>query len=117
MLVGTGDDFGEKIMESIFANADELEWGVGPFPNVRMKVFPADPESGTYTILLDLSPGAVLERHEEPLYEVSYVLKGTITVEGKKYSEGMYNFTPPGTTHGPFESDDGCRLLVTKFSR
>ncbi len=104
-------------MESIFANLDELEWGDGPFPNVRMKVFPADPESGTYTILLDLSPGAVLEQHVEPLYEVSYVLKGTITVDGVKYKEGMYNFTPPGTTHGPFTSEDGCQLLVTKFSK
>jgi quercetin dioxygenase-like cupin family protein len=104
-------------MESVFANLDDLEWGDGPFPNVRMKVFPAEPDSGTYTILMDLAPGAVLEQHEEPLYEVSYILRGTLTVDGEKYGEGTYNFTPPGTTHGPFESEDGCQLLVTKFSR
>jgi quercetin dioxygenase-like cupin family protein len=107
----------ERGMKKIFANARELEWVDGPYPNVKMKVFPSEMESGTYTILLDLPPGAVLERHDEPLNEVSYVLSGTLTIEGKQYGEGTYLFTPAGMAHGPFDTEEGCLILVTKFSR
>jgi quercetin dioxygenase-like cupin family protein len=104
-------------MKMTYANANDLEWVDGPFPNVKMKVFPSDMESGTYTIMLDLAPGAVLKRHDEPLNEVSYVLKGTVVIEGETYEEGTYSFTPAGMAHGPFESPQGCLLLITKFSR
>ncbi|GAB4345718.1 MAG: hypothetical protein Kow0099_26290 [Candidatus Abyssubacteria bacterium] len=104
-------------MKRIFANARDLEWVDGPYPKVKMKVFPSEMESGTYTILLDIPPGARLERHDEPLNEVFYVLNGTISIEGKEYSEGTYYFTPAGMAHGPFESQEGCLILVTKFSK
>ncbi len=104
-------------MKRIFANARELEWVEGPYPNVKMKVFPSEMESGTYSILLDVPPGATLERHDEPLNEVFYILSGTMSIEGKQYGEGTYYFTPAGMAHGPFESRDGCLVLVTKFSR
>lgn len=104
-------------MKMSFMNLEDLEWVDGPYPKVRMKVFPPDAESGMYTILLDLPPGAVLERHDEPLNEVSYILNGTVSIEGKEYGEGTYSFTPAGTTHGPFESENGCQILVVKFSK
>jgi len=104
-------------MKRIFANARDLEWVDGPYPNVKMKVFPSEIESGTYSILLDMPPGTVLERHDEPLNEVFYILSGTVSIEGKPHGEGTYYFTPAGMSHGPFESGDGCLILVTKFSR
>jgi quercetin dioxygenase-like cupin family protein len=104
-------------MKKIVANADDLVWIDGPYPNTRMKAFPSDPESGTYTIMIDMPPGAVLERHDEPLNEVFYVLEGNLNIEGAPYGVGSYLFTPAGATHGPFESPDGCLILVTKFSR
>jgi quercetin dioxygenase-like cupin family protein len=82
-----------------------------------MKVFPSEIESGTYTILLDVPPGARLERHDEPLNEVFYVLSGNVSIEGKPCGEGAYYFTPAGMAHGPFETEEGCLILVTKFSR
>ena len=104
-------------MKMIFANVHDLEWVDGPYPGVKMKVFPSEMESGTYTIMLDVPPGGVLERHDEPLNEVAYVLKGTVSIEGRQYGEGAYCFTPAGMAHGPFESQDGCLLLIMKFSR
>lgn len=104
-------------MKTIYASAQDLEWVDGPYPNVKMKVFPSEMESGTYTILLDLPPGAALERHDEPLNEVTYILSGNVSIEGRLYGEGTYCFTPSGIAHGPFETDGGCLLLVTKFSR
>ncbi len=104
-------------MKMIFANVHDLDWSEGPYPNVKMKVFPSESDSGTFTILLDIPPGGVLERHDEPLNEVSYVLKGTVNIEGKQYGEGTYSYTPAGMPHGPFKSEDGCLLLVVKFSR
>ncbi len=104
-------------MKRIFASARELEWVDGPYPQVKMKVFPSEIESGTYTILLDVPAGATLERHDEPLNEVFYVLSGTVSIEGKTCGEGTYYFTPAGMSHGPFETQEGCLLLVVKFSR
>ncbi|MBI4832793.1 MAG: cupin domain-containing protein [Candidatus Lindowbacteria bacterium] len=104
-------------MKRVFANAHDLEWVDGPYPNVKMKVFPSEIESGTYSILLDIPPGATLESHDEPLNEVFYIIKGTMSIEGKQYAEGTYYFTPAGMSHGPFESQDGCLVVVTKFSR
>ncbi|UCD57410.1 MAG: cupin domain-containing protein [Candidatus Hydrogenedentota bacterium] len=104
-------------MKRVIANVRDLEWVEGPYPKVKMKVFPSEMDSGTYTILLNVPPGAVLERHDEPLNEVFYVLSGTVSIEGKQYSEGTYYFTPAGRAHGPFETEDGCLVLVTKFSR
>lgn len=104
-------------MKRIFSNMRDLEWVEGPYPGVKMKVFPSEIESGTYSILLDVPPGARLERHDEPLNEVFYVLGGNVSIEGKPCSEGTYYFTPAGMAHGPFETDEGCLILVTKFSR
>jgi quercetin dioxygenase-like cupin family protein len=104
-------------MKRIISNAHELEWVDGPYPTVKMKVFPSEIESGTYSILLDVPPGATLERHDEPLNEVFYVLSGNVSIEGKPCSEGTYYFTPAGMAHGPFETEEGCLILVTKFSR
>jgi quercetin dioxygenase-like cupin family protein len=104
-------------MKMIFANVRDLEWVDGPYPNVKMKVFPSEIDSGAYTILLDVPPGATLQQHDEPLNEVFYIIKGTISIEGKQYGEGAYYFTPAGMSHGPFESEGGCLILVTKFSR
>ena len=70
-------------MKRLVANARELDWVDGPYPKSKMKVFPSEMESGTYTILLDMPPGTTLERHDEPLNEVFYVLRGTVSIEGK----------------------------------
>ena len=104
-------------MNKILANVENLEWVDGPYPRSKMKVFPSEGESGTYSILLDLPPGGVLEQHVEPLNEVFYILRGSAKFNGKQFGEGTYYFTPAGETHGPFESDEGCQILVTKFSR
>jgi quercetin dioxygenase-like cupin family protein len=104
-------------MEMILAHADDLQWVDGPYPRSTMKIFPSAPGSGTYTILLRVPAGAVLERHLEPLNEVFYVLSGTALIDGKSYGEGTYLFTPEGTEHGPFTTNEGCLILVTKFAK
>ena len=104
-------------METVLAHADDLEWVDGPYPKTTMKIFPSAPGSGTYTILLRVPAGAALERHEEPLNEVFYILNGTASIDDKPYGEGTYFFTPAGTEHGPFKTDEGCLILVTKFSK
>jgi len=104
-------------MEMILAHADDMEWVDGPYPKTTMKIFPSAPESGTYTILLRVPPGAVLQRHEEPLNEVFYILSGTVGIDGKPCREGTYLFTPAGAEHGPFTTEEGCLILVMKFAK
>ena len=83
-------------MKKILENAENLEWVDGPYPRSKMKVFPSEGESGTYTILLKLPAGGVLEQHVEPLNEVFYILKGSARFDGKEFGEGVTkNIGPP----------------------
>ena len=69
-------------------------------------------------ILHDLSLrglGAVLEEHEEPFNELSFVIKGDVIIEGKEWPEGSYFYTPAGQKHGPFTTREGCQFLIVKF--
>ena len=62
------------------------------------------------------TPGAVLEEHEENFNELSFVIKGDATIEGKECPEGSYFYTPAGNKHGPFTTREGCQFLIVKFS-
>ncbi len=64
-----------------------------------------------------MPPGARLEKHDEPMNEMFYMIKGAMGTEGKQYGEGTHHFTPAGMSHAPFDTRDRCLVLVTKFSR
>ncbi len=98
-----------------FVKGSELNWQAGPFPGTRMKTYPAAAGSPTFSLLMEMAPGAALERHREPLNEVDYVISGSVEIEGKTLEAGDYMFTAAGEEHGPYRSPKGCMVLITKF--
>ena len=104
-------------MEKLMVSLGELEWGPGPYPGSRMKIYPMIEGTPFFSVLIDLDPEAVLEEHEEPFNEITIVYRGEALIEGKRCPEGTYFFTPAGNLHGPFTTKRGCQLLVVKFSR
>ena len=78
---------------------------------------------GHRTRLVRFTPGArttdpfVHDYHEEVT-----LLSGDLTEGadangegGVRYDRPAFGYRPPGTTHGPFRSEDGCLLLETHW--
>jgi len=95
-----------------------VEWVQGPSKRSRMKTFFSPKIPNCFALLIELPAGETLDRHEEPLFEIGYVVKGSCTCgEGPEYPAGTFFFNPKGLTHGPFHSTDGCLLICLKFDR
>jgi quercetin dioxygenase-like cupin family protein len=104
--------------DPIIMETGKAEWVQGPYGGSRMKTFFTDQIPNCFAMLIELAPGSTLDRHEEPLFEISYILQGNCTCgEGKEYPAGTFLFTPKGITHGPFRSSGGCIFLCIKFDR
>jgi quercetin dioxygenase-like cupin family protein len=103
-------------MEKMMTLLEDLPWDVGPYPGSRMKIYPMIEGTPFFCGVIDLEPAAVLEEHEEPLNELSFVIKGDAIIEGKACPEGSYFYTPAGNKHGPFTTREGCQFLIVKFS-
>jgi quercetin dioxygenase-like cupin family protein len=102
----------------IILEAGKAEWIEGPSKASRMKTFFSNQIQNCFAILIKLEPGGTLERHEEPLFEIGYVLQGSCSCgEVKEYPAGTFFFSKKGITHGPFHSTNGCVLLCIKFDR
>ncbi len=98
--------------------SDGVDWIQGPSERSRMKTFFSPNLPGAFALLIELPPGETLDRHEEPLFEIGYVLRGSCSCgEGGEYPQGTFLFTPKGAVHGPFRSEGGCTLLCVKFDR
>jgi quercetin dioxygenase-like cupin family protein len=103
-------------MEKMMALLEDLPWDAGPYPGSRMKIYPMIEGTPFFCGVIDLEPAAVLEEHDEPFNELSFVIKGDAIIEGKACPEGSYFYTPAGNKHGPFTTREGCQFLIVKFS-
>jgi hypothetical protein len=51
-------------------------------------------------------------------YEETYLVSGSLQVVGSpdsRLTSPAFALRPPGTKHGPFESDDGCVMLEIHY--
>jgi len=103
-------------MEKMTTVLEDLPWDAGPYPGSRMKIYPMIEGTPFFSVLIEIEPGAVLEEHDEPFNELSFVFKGEAIIEGRECPQGTYFYTPAGNQHGPFTTREGCQLLVVKFS-
>lgn len=84
------------------------------------QILSRNPESGDYTRLLRLEPGAdgaAGGRLSHTFWEEIYIISGDLTdihLE-QTFTPGMYACRPPGMPHGPFRSKDGCLLLEIRY--
>ena len=107
----------------------ELEFHTPPgewrpaFPGIegfREQILSHDPESGDYTRLMRVDPGAdssAAGRLSHDFWEEVYIVEGDLTdvVLGETFTAGMYACRPPGMLHGPFRSESGCLMLEIRY--
>jgi len=71
-----------------------------------------DPWGESYAGVLQLEPGAEIDRHRHRsgAHHV-WVATGTCVVDGRNLAEGSYAFVSPGEMHGVEAGPEGCTLF------
>ena len=98
-------------LASCYVKPEEVPWE--PMPGVsgiEMKVLVQDRETGLFTGLFRLEPGAVVPDHIHTDIEQIYVLEGTFADEDGVAHAGDFIWRPKGNRHEA-HSPDGCVIL------
>ena len=69
-------------------------------------------ENGAITMLIKFPENFKMEPHSHITTEQHFVLEGSYSSKGKKYSAGSYQLIQEHENHGPFESKEGALILV-----
>ena len=102
-----------------FLNVDNFEWvPIDNAPGTYERILSSDKNLGNYTRMLKFDVGA--ETHEtltHEFWEEVYIIKGGLYDKAKKqlFTEGMYACRPPGMTHGPYKSSEGCITIEMRY--
>ena len=82
--------------------ADEIDWHIGPYEGVELKVLRKDEVTGGVTVLRKFIAGTTVPAHIHPeANETAYVLSGEWEESGTVYTEGTIFYAPRGEAHGP----------------
>lgn len=87
-------------------------------PGQSERILSRDPETGSYTRILQFDPGCkTAETLHHDFWEEVYIIKGSLEDLGKNlvFRAGMYACRPPGMTHGPYFSKDGCTTIEMRY--
>lgn len=106
-----------------FFDVDTIEWHALPgVAGLSERVLSRDPDTGDYTRLLRLAPGAdtsPLGVQVHDFWEEVYIVDGAmhdLTLD-RTFRAGMYACRPPGMPHGPWRSTEGCVTFETRYWR
>ncbi len=98
-------------MEKMMTLLEDLPWDVGPYPGSRMKIYPMIEGTPFFCGVIDLEPGAVLEEHEEPFNELSFVIKGDAMIEGRSVRKAPISTRRRATNTGPSRPERAVSFL------
>ena len=90
--------------------------GIGGIQGLSEQILSLDETSGDYTRLLRFEPGAdttPMGPQIHDFWEEVWIIEGSIydiTLQ-QTFTAGMYACRPPGMTHGPWRSPEGCRTV------
>ena len=104
-------------------------WAVPPgYPDgIQQKILSGaldeETKSGSRTRLLRFDPGTyTIQPFVHDYWEEVYLVSGDLTVGnddrgngGELFAPNTYACRPPGASHGPFKSKDGCLLLEIHY--
>ncbi len=93
--------------EAVIVRAGETAWAPSPVPGVSVRSL-----YGEQTVLVRMAPKTWYPGHDHPKAEQCLVLEGSISSEGVTTSAGDYVYMPPGSTHQPLYTEEGCVLLI-----
>jgi len=100
---------------SQYVDVSQLEWQITEFPGVKVKRLWQDEQSGAFTALFRLEPGARLPRHRHTGVEQTFVLEGSLIDEHGECTAGNFVWRSPGSIHEA-SSPDGC-ISISVFQQ
>jgi anti-sigma factor ChrR (cupin superfamily) len=69
-------------------------------------------ENGRRLQLVRLSPGGRVLAHKHTGTEVTYVIRGSMVIDGVRLRAGDVLTAPPGSIHRDSYSNEGCELMI-----
>jgi anti-sigma factor ChrR (cupin superfamily) len=90
---------------------DEGQWFESS-PGVMVKRLFENPETGTYTTLVRMLPGAIGTLHRHPGIEECIILEGDFHVAGSRLGPGDYHIAGAASLHDKPYSIGGALLLI-----
>ena len=87
--------------------ASDTEWQQSPITGVQLRNLYEQK-----TLLVRMAPKTSYPAHEHHAAEQCLVLEGSITSDGVTAYAGDYTYMPPGSSHHPLYSPEGCLLLI-----
>ena len=99
------------ILASRYVKTNSIPWEpMKEIQGIEMKVLVSDPESGLFTGLFKLAPGAVVPDHLHNEIEQTYVLEGDFCDQDGEAQAGDFIWRPKGNRHEAF-TRSGCVIL------
>ncbi len=95
----------------------ELPWEPIRYPGVYVKTLLFDRESGLFTVLMKMDPGAELPDHEHVLLEQTYVIEGRLVDKqgseiGLTAGPGDFVWRPAGSRHAAWTPEGGLMIAI-----
>ena len=90
-------------------STDERRWrdvGAG------LSVLDLHEEGGRRLQLVRLTPGGRILAHQHAGTEVSYIIKGSLVIDGIRMRAGDVLTAPAGSIHRECYSNEGCELMI-----
>ena len=101
---------GEKLTQNQeLYTADERRWrdvGVG------LCVLDLHEENGRRLQIVRLSPGGRILAHKHVGMEITYVVRGSMVIDGVRLRASDVLTAPPGSIHRETYSNEGCELII-----
>ena len=84
----------------------------GPFAGTRRRTLSHDPETGEFTALVSFPPGWSAELDGVTRSFELFVLRGDISVGGRRLDEGFYAYVPAGEPERALASESGALTVA-----
>jgi len=84
----------------------------GPFAGASARVLSEDDETGAFTALVELEPGAGVELSGADRAVELFGLRGDVTLAGQPFGPGAYAFVGPGAERTRLEAGSGGLVLA-----
>lgn len=98
-------------LASRYVKTDEVPWEpMAQSPGIDMKVLVSDPDSGLFTGLFRMAPGAIVPDHVHNEIEQTYVLEGDFCDQDGEAHAGDFIWRPKGNRHEAY-TKNGCVIL------
>jgi len=81
-------------------------------PGVRMKKLHSDRARNTVTVLMEMTPGAIVPPHDHRHPEDSFVIRGSCRIGSASLNTGDFHHMEADSHHDAIVSDEGCAILL-----